>query len=180
MFWGKVKGIFNIITLIELIVCVIYLTLGIVFFASNDLSNKVAALIVGIVFIFNGLVNIFSFLKRDNVSLFNLNIIFGVVLIAIGILTFTISNVLNILIAIFLLAIGTQKVNYGLVLRKFNESSWLITLVTGLLFIIIAIVSMFTDSDALIAVSGILLIGYAIMNFVNILLLRNRSKNFLE
>lgn len=180
MFFQNVKGIFNKITIAELLLSIIYFVLGIIFFASTNLSNKLVAVIVGIILIINGLVNIFSYIKREDIALFNLNLIFGVVLIAIGILTFTMSNVLNILLGVFLLLVGIQKINYGLVLRRFNESSWLITLVTGLLFIIISVVSMFTNSDFLIKVSGILLIGYAAMNFASILLLRLRSKNFLE
>ena len=90
-----------------------------------------------------------------------------------------VGKVLSIFLGIYLLIIGIQRINYGIFFKKYNESSWIITLVVGILFIIIALISFFTSSDNIVSVAGICTIGFGLMNFINILLLRKRSKYFI-
>jgi len=176
---GEVKGIFNIITIIDMIIALIYLMLGIMFFANPTLSNILVSVITGLVLIFNGVSSIFSYIKREGIELFNFNLIFGIVLILLGLLSMVLSNILSIMLGIYIIVTGIQKVTYGIVLKKFNESSWLITSVTGILYIIIAVLAFFTSTNTIVEVTGICLLAFGLINLINIMLLRKRSNYFL-
>ena len=176
---GEVRGIFNIITILEWIVSLLFIVFGIVFFATPNMSNIAVSILTGLVLIFSGVSSIYSYFKRGSIVLFNNNLIYGIVLILIGIISMFVGKILSIFLGMYLLVSGIQKVNYGIFLKKFNEASWLITLVVGILLIIIGIVSFFTSGDAIVRVAGICTLAYGVINFINILLLRRRSKYFI-
>lgn len=176
---GRVKGAFNIITFIEIIISIIFILLGIIIFANPRMTNLTVSILTGIVLIINGISSIYSYIKKGDIVLYKYNLIYGIVLILIGILAMVVGKVLSILLGIYFIICGTQRINYGIFLKKFNESSWVITLVLGFLFIIIGIVSFFTNGNSLVQVIGICTLGYGIMNFTNVLLLRRRSKYFI-
>lgn len=176
---GESRGIFNVITLIDMSIALLYLILGILFFVNPTMSNMLVSLLTGLVLICNGVSSIFSYIKRESIELFNFNLVFGIVLIIVGILAIIFNNVLSIMLGIYIIIGGIQKVNYGIVLKKFNESSWLITLVTGILYVIIAILAFFTNKNTIVEVTGICLLAFGLINLINTLLLRRRSNYFL-
>ena len=178
-FIGEVKGIFNVITLIDLLIAIIYILVGLVFFTSPSMGDTIVSIITGVILIANGVTAIFSFLKRGDINLYNYNLIFGILMIITGILAMFLKNILIILIGIYFIVEGTQKIGYGLMLKKFNESSWFFTVIMGVLFAAIGIVGFFTSSDSLISVVGICLLGVGLINLINTILLRKRSRYFI-
>ncbi|MBE6156451.1 MAG: hypothetical protein E7161_01765 [Firmicutes bacterium] len=177
--FGNVKGIFNTITIIDLIASVIFILLGLVFFTNPAMSNIFVSIVTGLFLIANGATSLLAYFKRGGIVLFDNNLIYGILLIIVGILALFLGNVLSIILGIYLLAMGAQKVNYGIFLKRFNESSWLITIVVGVLFLVMAVITFFTSGDAAIKVTGIILFGLGLINFINTLLLRRRSKYFI-
>lgn len=178
-FLGEVRGIFNIITIFELVMSVLFMVVGMIFISSPSMSNIATSIFTGLVLVANGISSIYAYLKRGRIQLFNNNMIYGIALIIVGFIAMFVGNVLSIFLGIYFIISGFQRINYGMFLKKFNESSWLLTLVVGVLFIIIGIISFFTDGEAVVKVAGICTLGYGTINFVNILLLRHRSKYFI-
>ena len=127
----------------------------------------------------SGGASIYSYMNKNNIDLFNNNLIYGIIFIILGIATFVINKYACIVMAIYLIGECAKKVNYGVMLKKYNESSWLITIVTGVLFLVIAIITFFTSMDNLVMVIGINLFGFGFLNLENIILLRKRSNYFL-
>lgn len=177
--FGEAKGIFNIITLIELVFSIMFILLGLIFFSSPNISKVVISVITGLLLILNGVSSIYAFIKKGTIDLYNNNLIYGIFFIVIGIISLFVSNILAIFIGIYFLGIGIQKINYSLLLKKFNESSWIITGAVGILLIIIGIIAFFTSGESLVEVVGICLFGYGAINLVSTLLLRRRSKYFI-
>lgn len=177
---GEVKGIFNIVTWAEMIEALVYVIIGIIFFVNPKLSFNVVATITGIALIVNGLISIFSYFKRADIDLYNYNLIFGLILVGVGIATIFMDYLVAITLGIYLIVSGLQKASYGLLLKKFNESSWLTILIIGVLFIVLGAITIFTSPDAVVKVAGICLLGYGLINFVDTLLLRRRAKYFLS
>ena len=176
---GNVKGILNNVTIADFILSILFLVSGLVFFTNKDMNTLIVAIIYGIMIICTGIVRIYSYLKKDNVDLFNYNLILGIIIIIVGIVTFILSKYLNYVIAVFLIIIGIEKMIYGIILKKFSESSWLLTIVIGLIFIVLGVITFFTSKDAIVTVSGIDALGYSLINIIFISLLRKRSKYFL-
>ena len=176
---GEARGIFNKITIIGLLVSIIYVTIGVIMYSNPQMSNTLVSIIVGMLFMLKGLSSIYSYFNRGSIILFNNNLIYGIILMIIGLISIFMGNTLTIILAIYFGFLGIQKINYGIFLKKFNESSWLFTLVIGILYFVVAIVTVLTDSDALVKVTAICIIAYGIIDFIHISLLRKRSKYFI-
>lgn len=174
---GEVRGIFNTITLIEMVISVIYIVIGLLFYFDPKLSDTLVSTFTGIMLIFTGLSTIFTFFKRE--ILFRNNLLYGICLTLLGISALIFNNILIILISIYFIIEGIKKVNYGIILRRFDESSWLINGTMGILLIIVGIVSFFTRGGELVSAVGICLFFYGAINLVETILLRRRSKYFL-
>ena len=165
--FGEVKGIFNTITLIEMIISVVFIILGVLFFVNPKLSEDLVSTATGVILIVAGLATIFSFLKRE--LLFRNNLVYGIILTLLGVAVLIFKNVLLILLASYFVIDGVKRINYGLILRNFDESSWLINSTIGLLFIIVGIVSVLTKNGELIKAVGICLFFYGVINIVEVI-----------
>lgn len=174
---GEVKGVYNKITYVEMIASALWVIVGIILTSKTGGSATIFSVLTGILFIISGISSMFAYLKRGTISLFNLNILFGVLLIVMGGLAFVLANHLQIILGIGLVILGIQKGFYGLVLKKFAESSWLITLVVGILFVVMGGISFFSDNIT--EVCGIFLLGYGLINIISVILLRKRSKYYI-
>lgn len=177
--FGEVKGIFNTITIIDMIISGLCILFGIICFSAQTMNPIIVAVITGLLLIGNGISAIISYIRRGGIVLFNLNMVFGILLIIVGLVALFLNYHLAIGLGIYLIVVGAQKIFYGIEFKKFSESSWLVTLVIGILYMVIAIILFFTSKDNVVAVTGITLLGYGIINFVNTLLLRRRSNHFI-
>lgn len=174
---GEVKGVYNKITFVEIIMSLLWV-IGGIFLTSNTSNNSTLFIILtGILFIIAGISSLYAYVKRGTISLFNLNVLFGMLLLIVGGITFSLTNHLQIALGIGLFILGIQKIFYGLVLKKFAESSWLITLVVGILYIVMGGIAFFYDNIT--NVCGIFLIGYGLINIISVILLRKRSKYYI-
>ena len=178
-FIGEAKGIFNVITLFELVVAMIFILVGILFFSNTQTSNILVSIITGFILIMNGASALFSYFRRGSIVLYNYNLIIGIILLILGVVAMFLGNVLSIALGIYFLIVGVQKMSYSFFLKKFNENSWIFNLVVGILFIILGLTAFFTDGEAVVQVAGICLIGYGLMDFISTILLRKRSKYFI-
>lgn len=176
---GEVRGIFNVITIFEIIMSVLFMVIGIIFISTPNLSSIATSIFTGLVLVANGASSIYAYKNRGSIQLFNNNMLFGIALIAVGAIAMFVGKILSIFLGIYFIISGFQRINYGMFLKRFNENSWLITLTVGVLFIIIGIVSFVTSGDAVVKVAGICTLGYGAMNFVNFILLRRRSRYFI-
>ena len=178
-FFGEVKGIFNMITICDMIISTLCVIFGIICFSIQSMNVILVTVVTGLILLGNGVSSIFSYLKRGGIVLFNYNLIFGILLSIVGIIAMFLNYSLAIGLAVYLIIVGVQKIFYGIEFKKFNESSWLVTLATGVLLIVIAMILFFTSKDNIVVVTGITLLGYGILNFVNTILLRRRSNYFI-
>ena len=89
------------------------------------------------------------------------------------------NKILTIILGIYYIVSGIQKGNYALLLKKFQESSWLFVLVVGILFIALGVTAFFVHDSGIIEATGICLMGYGIINIINTILLRHRSEFFI-
>ena len=176
-FFGEVRGIFNTITLIEMVISIVFIAFGVLFFVDPKLSETFVSTFTGVILIIAGLATIFSFLKRE--LLFRNNLVYGILLTLLGISALIFKNVLIILLASYFIIDGVKRINYGIILRNFDESSWVINSTIGFLFIVVGIVSILTRNGELIKAVGLCLLFYGIINIVEIIMLRRRSKYFL-
>lgn len=174
---GEVNGIYNRLTLIDLFVSLLWVIVGLLLMTNPEMSNVIFSVTIGIIFILNSFNCLYSFFKRRDIILYNLNIIYGLVMLILGILSLIFKNILQVMLGIYFLILGLQKLTYGLLLKKYSETSWLLTFVVGVLFITMGIISFFSEN--IIMISGVCLLGYGLINIVNVILLRKRSRYYI-
>lgn len=185
-FKNSVNSIFNKMTLFSLINSIITIIVGICLIFIPDLSNKVIGIITGIIFLLAGANSIYKYIKRDGAKLYTLNIAFGILYLLLGIVIivfpFSVSEFVTICLGIYVVVNGASKINYGVWLKKGSEESWLVTLVSGILLLIIGILIMFNPFVALTLTRlvGIFLLISGILDLASAILCKQRSKEIID
>lgn len=159
---------------------------GIVLLLVPELSGKVLGIIVGIIFLIEGINSIYKYFHREGAKLYNLNLVFGVTYAVLGVVIILVPSsvveFITICLGIYMIVNGASKVNYALWLKRGNEDSWLITLATGILVAIVGVLVIFNPfaSLTLTKLAGAFLIITGILDFMDTILFKNRSKEIME
>ena len=159
---------------------------GIVLLLVPELSGKVLGIIVGIIFLIEGINSIYKYFHREGAKLYNLNLVFGVIYAVLGVVIILVPSsvveFITICLGIYMIVNGASKVNYALWLKRGNEDSWLITLATGILGAIVGVLVIFNPfaSLTLTKLAGAFLIITGILDFMDTILFKNRSKEIME
>ena len=159
---------------------------GIVLLLVPELSGKVLGIIVGIIFLIEGINSIYKYFHREGAKLYNLNLVFGVIYAVLGVVIILVPSsvveFITICLGIYMMVNGASKVNYALWLKRGNEDSWLITLATGILVAIVGVLVIFNPfaSLTLTKLAGAFLIITGILDFMDTILFKNRSKEIME
>ncbi len=159
---------------------------GIILLLVPELSGKVLGMIVGIIFLIEGINSIYKYFHREGAKLYNLNLVFGVIYAVLGVVIILVPSsvveFITICLGIYMIVNGASKVNYALWLKRGNEDSWLITLATGILVAIVGILVIFNPfaSLTLTKLAGAFLIITGILDFMDTILFKNRSKEIME
>lgn len=159
---------------------------GIVLLLVLELSGKVLGIIVGIIFLIEGINSIYKYFHREGAKLYNLNLVFGVIYAVLGVVIILVPSsvveFITVCLGIYMIVNGASKVNYALWLKRGNEDSWLITLATGILVAIVGVLVIFNPfaSLTLTKLAGAFLIITGILDFMDTILFKNRSKEIME
>ena len=170
----------------SLLTALLTIIMGIVLLLLPNATNKVVGIIVGIIFLIEGINSVYKYFHREGAKLYNLNLIFGVLYALLGVVIilypFTVVEFVTVCLGIYMIINGASKVNYALWLKRGNEESWLITLATGILIAIVGILVIFNPfaSLTLTKLAGAFLIITGILDFMDTILFRNRSKEIME
>lgn len=180
------ESMFNKYMIANIVVSLTMIILGIVLYAYPAIAIKTVSWLIGIIFIIIGSLSIYSYIKKDRISLLAFNLVYGILSIVVGLFValnpFAIANILTVSLGIWLLVSGALKVNYALRLKSIKELSWSLTLAVGIITILFAIMVLFNPFSKLIIVEviGLFLIVYGVIDLTDVLLIKKRSKNFIK
>lgn len=185
-FKNSIENMYKRMIIYSLLTALLTIIMGIVLLLLPNATNKVVGIIVGIIFLIEGINSVYKYFHREGAKLYNLNLIFGVLYALLGVVIilypFTVVEFVTVCLGIYMIINGASKVNYALWLKKGNEESWLITLATGILIAIVGILVIFNPfaSLTLTKLAGAFLIITGILDFMVTILFRNRSKEIME
>lgn len=185
-FKNSIENMYKRMIIYSLLTALLTIIMGIVLLLLPNATNKVVGIIVGIIFLIEGINSVYKYFHREGAKLYNLNLIFGVLYALLGVVIilypFTVVEFVTVCLGIYMIINGASKVNYALWLKKGNEESWLITLATGILIAIVGILVIFNPfaSLTLTKLAGAFLIITGILDFMYTILFRNRSKEIME
>lgn len=185
-FKNSIENKYKRMIIYSLLTALLTIIMGIVLLLLPNATNKVVGIIVGIIFLIEGINSVYKYFHREGAKLYNLNLIFGVLYALLGVVIilypFTVVEFVTVCLGIYMIINGASKVNYALWLKRGNEESWLITLATGILIAIVGILVIFNPfaSLTLTKLAGAFLIITGILDFMDTILFRNRSKEIME
>ena len=185
-FKNSIENMYKRMIIYSLLTALFTIIMGIVLLLLPNATNKVVGIIVGIIFLIEGINSVYKYCHREGAKLYNLNLIFGVLYALLGVVIilypFTVVEFVTVCLGIYMIINGASKVNYALWLKRGNEESWLITLATGILIAIVGILVIFNPfaSLTLTKLAGAFLIITGILDFMDTILFRNRSKEIME
>lgn len=178
------KG-YKMVILLEMIVAVISLVIGLITYLKSDITKPIVGLIIGTLFLIQGIVWLFSFIEKNKIKLFQFNIFTSILSILLGLFTLfnplSLGNGLNISLGLYLLINGGQKLCYFGILKSIKEESNKIVLTSALLFIfqgILLIINLFNLET--IKIIGAFLFLASILNINDLVLLQRRGKELLK
>lgn len=185
-FKNSIENMYKRMIIYSLLTALLTIIMSIVLLLLPNATNKVVGIIVGIIFLIEGINSVYKYFHREGAKLYNLNLIFGVLYALLGVVIilypFTVVEFVTVCLGIYMIINGASKVNYALWLKRGNEESWLITLATGILIAIVGILVIFNPfaSLTLTKLAGAFLIITGILDFMDTILFRNRSKEIME
>ena len=159
----------------ELIINFILIIIGILLCFLSFSSN----IYLGILFIVYGLIKIWAFTLRNDITIFNISIIYGIISIILGIIMMFVN--VNIMLGIWFILIVIENLELAFRLKKVEEKSWNFVLMSSVLTLFIGILLMINPFNNLsnYQVVGIFLTLYGVLSSTKIIMLKNRSYNFI-
>lgn len=149
--------------------------------------NVILGYLVAFIFLFYGITTIYKYMKRDGAKLYSFNMIIGIIMIALGIVTIfvpkSVTNFAMIAVGLYLIMVGASKISYGSWLKVGNDSSWFITFVIGILLVvfgILVILNPFESGIGLTKILGIFIILSSILDFSNTILLKRKQEDIVK
>lgn len=159
---------------------ILLLIVGLVMFFIPGLTNKIIGIVIGVMMLVSGSNMVYKYMKRDGAKLYSFNMIFGIILFALGLIVtlvpFSVSSFVTVCLGLYLIVIGANKITYGVWFKIGNDPSWLITVVIGgmlILFGILVIVNPFSMLT-ITKLVGVFFIISSILDITDTILLRKR------
>lgn len=185
-FKNSIENMYKRMIIYSILTSILTVAAGVVLLLVPELTNKVVGIIAGIIFLIEGINSIYKYFHREGAKFYNLNLVFGVLYSILGVVIiiypFTVVEFVTVCLGLYMIINGASKVNYALWLKRGNEDSWLITLATGILVAIVGVLVIFNPfaSLTLTKLAGAFLIITGILDFMDTILFKNRSKEIME
>ena len=185
-FKNSIENMYKRMIIYSILTSILTVAAGVVLLLVPELTNKVVGIIAGVIFLIEGINSIYKYFHREGAKPYNLNLVFGVLYSILGVVIiiypFTVVEFVTVCLGLYMIINGASKVNYALWLKRGNEDSWLITLATGILVAIVGALVIFNPfaSLTLTKLAGAFLIITGILDFMDTILFKNRSKEIME
>ena len=182
------KKAFNALTLGAIALDILIFILGAYFIAKPTTSANIIGYVFGILLIIVGIYNIIKFIVNMGTNKFFLiEIISGILTIIAGIFMvynpFSLANITTIGVGIWLIISATIKGAIALQFKKFNEETWMLSLIIAVITLILGILIIVNPFESYIVLAvyvGVMVCVYAAMDIVQQILFRKRVKEIVK
>lgn len=186
-FLEKITFSFDKIILGSILLNVVFLIIGIVFYSKPSLSLETGAVVTGIYFILFGIYGIYEFFMRKLSPLFASKILVGILSIILGVFIvfydpWKFIKLLTFSLGIYLIVLAISKIINAIMLKNHEYDGWIITLVISILLFIFGVLMVINPmvSMEIVEVTGIFIILSSILEICNLLMIYSRAKDIRE
>lgn len=149
----------------------LFIILGIILIWKAEVALKVIACILGTIFILIGIAKVGEHIvsNKENLDMYNFNLIYGLMAIVIGVVTIyysqTIETILRIIIGVWIIYSSIIRFSLSLKLKKIEARAWIgSTLLAVAMFFCGLYVIL--NAGTIITTIGVMMIIYSIMDIV--------------
>lgn len=165
----------------------LFICVGVLLIIKPSEVIQLISIVIGIGIIIAGIFAFIKYLKLyKEQNGFYFDLVYGIICIVAGTLLIfnpnAVASILPLILGVWMLINSAFKIQYVLDLKKYQDSSWIWTLVLTILTLacgILFIFNPFRGAEILMMLLGITIIVYAIMDVINMILLRKKGKEFL-
>ena len=181
------KKAFNRILNFSIISSLYLVGLGIFLFIKPDLANKAIGISLGALILLGGVFSVNKYIqngKKGRASKFELVSAGIAFLLAIFILSnpLRVTAFITVLLGIFIFFSGLFKLQKSLLLKKYKERFWLLSLIVSIMHILFGGILVFDSWESTFIITkiiGLFIILFGILNIIEVSVLKNKfNKNF--
>ena len=182
------KKLFNKMMNLSMIASIIFICLGVFLYVMPYISATIIGVILGSLILLMGVYSIYKHKKNTSKLLvFQFELILGVISLLLGILIILnpllVSIIITVCLGIWLLILGTFKINYALSLKKFKEDFWPLTLTMGIIYLVLGAILIFNPLSASMIISeivGLFVIVYGLISLVETHLYKQNASKVIK
>ena len=155
---------------ISIIESIIFAILGIILIINPEQTIKVISYILGGGLIIIGLYRIITYIKEKGKNdLFNYQLIYGVMIIVIGLIAIiyssTIGTIFRLVIGLWIIYSSVVRASSALKLKTANSNIWIYTLIIAIAMLICGLYVVLNEGTIIVTI-GILMVIYAVMDVI--------------
>ena len=182
------KTIINSIIKGSIISSMALVALGILLIFKSEVTIVTISYIIGALLIAIGVLAELKNLKdNDSINKNDMDIIYGVVCIILGIIIINnpeaIASIIPLVVGVIIVANSAVKLQYSLELKKEQNDLWISTFVLSIVMVICGVVLLFnpfTGAVILTKIVGIFILIYAVLDLVSTFFIKNTLKKIHE
>ena len=172
----KIKNKFNG----ELIFSFILIILGLALFINPNLAIDIVSYITASILLFLGVISCIKYFKNNNeISTFDFDLVYGVLVIIFSIYLFIKPNILetifNIILGIYIIINAITKFEYSLLIKKVRSKDFKYVLLLSVIMFILGIILLINPLKTYLLITqiiGIFMIIYSVLSIINNFIVR--------
>ncbi len=178
---------FNYLLIGEIFLDVLLCLFSLFLLINPQMSTILACQCLSILIIVNSLFCIFKYLFENRISFYKYDIIYSLLGLLLGLFVLAKPDLFYSLLiysfGIWLFILGTGKLLVSLMLKKYNDDSFVFSLAISLIIILLAILVVlnpFASKIAFTAFTGVILFFYSSINILHMVLFLRHSKKIIK
>ena len=166
---------------------ILLLVLGLLLIFQSEATIVTISYVIGGILIAAGVLAIIRFIKnsKEQANTFNLDILYGLVTVILGIIVITnphaIASILPIVLGIAIIISSSSKLQYAFVLKNDQNDMWKTTLVIAIISTICGVVLLFNPfagAVLIMRIVGIFILVYSILDIVSTIIIKKNVNDF--
>ena len=158
---------------------IVLVILGILLVAFSDETIIAISYFIGGVLVLIGVVGIIDYIRKVNIYKSELDLIYAIVTIILGVLIITnpksIATIINYILGVIIIINSASKFNYSLQLKSASNNIWKTTMIVSILTAICGVLLIFNpfkSASAIVTIIGIIIIVYGVLDIISTIFIK--------
>lgn len=164
----------------SIIISITLIALGVLLIVQSEATIITISYVIGAILIALGVIAILNFFRKSKVAKSELDIIYGIVCIILGIVVIkhpeAIASIIPFVIGTIIIVNSATKLQYSIELKKEKNKLWMSTMALSIIMAVCGIVLIFNPFEGAILLTrivGIFIVVYAVLDIISSIVIKN-------